>query len=55
MIVNKLLRQNSIINQKIDKLLSITESLEERMEKSDVNNVDQAFVDVSNITSLYVI
>lgn len=56
MAVNKISRQNHIINKKIENLLMITERIEERMDKSETNNIDQTFVEVCNITFLlYVI
>ena len=52
MAVNKILRQNHIINKKIENLLMIMERIEERMDKSETNNIDQTFVEVCNITFL---
>jgi hypothetical protein len=52
--VNKISRQNHIINKKIDNLLMITERIEERMDKSETNNIDQTFVEVCNITLYYI-
>lgn len=54
MAVNKISRQNHIINKKIDNLLMITERIEERMDKSETNNIDQTFVEVCNITLYYI-
>jgi len=50
--VNKISRQNHIINKKIENLLMITERIEECMNKSETNNIDQTFVEVCNITFL---
>ena len=33
----------------------ITERIEERMDKSETNNIDQTFVEVYNITLLYML
>ena len=33
----------------------ITERIEERMDKSETNNIDQTFVEVCNITLLYML
>src|SRR5437763_8887211 len=52
MTVNKISKQNHIINKKIENLLMITERIEERMDKSETNNIDQTFVKVCNITFL---
>jgi hypothetical protein len=52
--VNKISRQNHIINKKIENLLMITERIEERMDKSETNNIDQTFVEVCNITLYYI-
>ena len=52
MAVNKISRQNHIINKKIENLLMITERIEKRMDKSETNNIDQTFVKVCNITFL---
>ena len=50
MAIDKLLHQNAIINKKVDKILVITEALEERMAQSDTNNnLDQTFVDVISL------
>ena len=54
MAVNKISRQNHIINKKIENLLMITERIEERMDKSETNNIDQTFVEVCNITLYYI-
>ena len=54
MAVNKISRQNHIINKKIENLLIITERIEERMDKSETNNIDQTFVEVCNITLYYI-
>lgn len=54
MAVNKISRQNHIINKKLDNLLMITERIEERMDKSETNNIDQTFVEVCNITLYYI-
>jgi len=50
--VNKISRQNHIINKKIENLLIIKERIEERMDKSETNNIDQNSVEVCNITFL---
>ena len=55
MAVTKILRQNHIINKKIENLLMITERLKERMDKSETYNIDQTFVEVYNITLLYML
>ena len=52
MVVNKISRQNHIINKKIENLLMIIERIEECMDKSETNNIDQTFVEVCNITFL---
>ena len=54
MAVNKISRQNHIINKKIENLLMITERIEECMDKSETNNIDQTFVEVCNIILYYI-
>jgi hypothetical protein len=55
--INKIIKQNNIINKKIENLLMVTERIEERIDKvetNNTNNIDQTFVEVCNITLYYI-
>lgn len=57
MAINKIIKQNNIINKKIENLLMVTERIEERIDKvetNNTNNIDQTFVEVCNITLYYI-